>query len=80
MDKYLWQFPTHQSNLTSLDWIHPKAKLHCYYQTQSLCKKHSQDDFFEKYDLEDHIKEYGEKSICPICLKKYRKVLNTKND
>ena len=34
-----------------------------------------QDDFFEQYDLEEYIKEYGEKSICPICLKKYKTFL-----
>ena len=70
MSDFLWQLPTHQSNLTNADYVHPKAKLHCFYKKESLCKKHSQDDFFEKYDLEEHIKEYGVKSICSICLKK----------
>lgn len=80
MSEFLWQLPTHQSNLTNIDYIHPKAKLHCFYQNESLCKKHSQNDFFEKYDLEEHIKEYGEKSICPICLKKYKTFLRVKEE
>ena len=49
MSDFLWQLPTHQSNLTNADYVHPKAKLHCFYKKESLCKKHSQDDFFEKY-------------------------------
>lgn len=80
MKEFLWQIPTHQSNLTNLDYIHPKAKLHCFYQNESLCKRHSQSDFFEKYDLQKQIEEYGEKSICPICLKKYKNNIKKKGE
>lgn len=73
MNKYYWQLPTHQSNVTCHNWIHYKAKLHCYCKEESLCKRHAQDEDFEQYNLEEFIKNFGEKAVCPICLKKYKK-------
>ena len=49
-NKFNWQLPTHQSNLTNNDYIRYNAKLHCYEDNKSLCNKHSQDTrYFEDY-------------------------------
>lgn len=47
MRRYKWMLPVKQSNLTNVDWIHPKAKYHCFFKNTSLCEKYWQDqDFF----------------------------------
>lgn len=28
---YKWMLPVKQSNITDHDWIHPKAKYHCFF-------------------------------------------------
>ena len=77
---YTWQLPTHQSNLTDHDYIRYNAKLHCYFNNQSLCNKHSQDTrAFEDYDIGDFLKEHGEGYVCKICLSKYRKLTENKS-
>lgn len=44
----VWQLPVKQSNLSNIDWVHPKAKYHCFCGGISLCGKHAQDtDYFE---------------------------------
>lgn len=75
MEENVWGFPVIKSQTTNYDYIHWKAKLHCYdNEGVSLCKRHTQQpEDYMTYDLEEHIEEFGEKSICPICLKKYRK-------
>lgn len=81
MKKIIWQLPTHQSNVTNRDWIHPKAKFHAFdEQCESLCKKHRQDDFFEQYDFNKKLEEFGKSCFCKVCLKKYLKMLGDKNN
>ena len=81
MGKIIWQLPTHQSNVTCCDWIHPKAKFHAFDgQGVSLCKKHRQANDFEQYDFNDTLKEFGEKAFCKICYKKYLKALEVENE
>ena len=38
MRRYKWMLPVKQSNLTNVDWIHPKAKYHCFLKIR-LCAK-----------------------------------------
>ena len=53
MSVYKWQLPVKQSNLTDLDWIHPKAKYHCFDKDGfSLCGKFYQDIYYFETDLE----------------------------
>ena len=48
MNEYKWMLPVKQSNITDHDWIHPKAKYHCFFNDTSLCEKYQQDqDYFE---------------------------------
>ena len=77
--RIIWQLPTHQSDVTNLDWIHPKAKFHAFdeYYT-SLCKRHRQGSFFEQYDFDKALEEYGENAFCKKCLKKYLELMKKK--
>lgn len=76
---YIWQLPTHQSNLTNNDYIRYNAKLHCYVDNKSLCNKHSQDTrVFEEYNIDIFLKEHGECYVCKTCLNKYRKLNENK--
>lgn len=78
--KFYWELPTNQSNLTNCDYIRYNAKLHCYVNDKSLCKRHSQQtESFENYDIEEFLKEYGEKYVCSKCLVEYRKATHTMN-
>lgn len=53
MSVYKWQLPVKQSNLTNIDWIHPKAKYHCFDKDGfSLCGKFYQDIYYFETDLE----------------------------
>ena len=53
MSVYKWQLPVKQSNLTNTDWIHPKAKYHCFDKDGfSLCGKFYQDIYYFETDLE----------------------------
>ena len=79
MNKIKWQLPTHQSDYTNHDYIHPKAKLHAFNDCLSLCKKHTQNDFFEQYDFNNTLKELGEKAFCKVCYKKYLKLLEVED-
>ena len=77
--KFYWELPTVQSDFTNHDYIRYNAKLHCYVDNQSLCKKYIQDaDFFEKYDIAEFLKEHGEDYVCKRCLIKYREMTQVK--
>lgn len=53
MSVYKWQLPVKQSNITDVDWIHPRAKYHCFDSRGfSLCGKYYQDICFFETDLE----------------------------
>ena len=79
MEKIYWELPTVQSDFTNHDYIRHNAKLHCYVNNLSLCKKHIQDaDFFEKYDIDEFLKEHGEEYVCKKCLSKFREMTQTK--
>ena len=81
MEKINWQLPTVQSNVTNNDYIRHNAKLHCYVNNISLCKKHiQQTDAFEDYDINDFLKEHGKDYVCKVCLEKYLKMVNNKNN
>ena len=56
---YKWMLPVKQSNITDYDWIHPRAKYHCFFNDTSLCEKYQQDqNYFETdIDLEEAEKE-----------------------
>lgn len=52
MRRYKWMLPVKQSNLTNVDWIHPKAKYHCFFKNTSLCEKYWQDQDFFTTDID----------------------------
>ena len=80
MEKYtvksgnpVWQLPVKQGNKTNHDWIHPKAKYHCFCGGKSLCGKYYQDtDFFET-DIESGEIAVRPDIACPVCRKKWMK-------
>lgn len=74
MDKIYWQLPTTQSNFNDYDYIRPNAKFHAFQNCESLCKRHQQDDWFEQYDFDKILDEFGTTQFCKICLKKYLKI------
>jgi len=79
--EFNWQLPTRQSNLTNHDYIVYNAKLHCFKNDVSLCKKHiQQTDAFEDYNIDKFLQEHGEKYVCKTCLARYLKIVNTKNN
>jgi hypothetical protein len=73
---FVWQLPVKQSNITDHDWIHPKAKYHCFVQNQSLCNKYVQDtDYFET-DIERGEIIMRPEIACKICRAKWIKQFN----
>lgn len=76
MKEYVWEFPVIRSQTTNYDYIHWKAKLHCYDdEGVSLCKRHTQQaEDYMTYDLEEYINEFGKNHICPICLNRYKRL------
>jgi hypothetical protein len=79
-NKFNWQLPTHQSNLTNNDYIRYNAKLHCYEDNKSLCNKHSQDTrYFEDYNIDEFLNDHGEGYVCKSCLTRYRKLIENKS-
>lgn len=68
--KVIWQLPVFQSNKTSHDWIHPKAKYHAFIDNNSICGKYGQTtDFFET-DIEESKLLLNRNLACKMCLKK----------
>lgn len=71
MSVYKWQLPVKQSNFTNTDWIHPKAKYHCFDKNGfSLCGKYWQDIYYFETDLEyDRFRsgELLEEAKCKKC-------------
>ena len=63
----VWQLPVKNSNKTTQDWVHPKAKYHAFQNNNSVCGKYYQDtDFFET----DMSEGTDRKHVCKVCLKK----------
>lgn len=89
MEKH-WQLPTRQSNLTNHDWIHPRAKFHCfegeerdnyYVGGESLCKNHYQvTRDFEDYKLSYILENFGAEALCPKCYKLYLERQGNENE
>lgn len=79
MKKIIWQLPTKQSNFSDYDYVPANAKFHAFINNKSLCGKHQQDDWFEQYDFNKTLKEFGEQGFCKICYKKYLKLLFENN-
>lgn len=73
MSVYKWQLPVKQSVFTNTDWIHPKAKYHCFDKNGcSLCGKYTQDIYFFETDLEYNYfisKDEHEDFKCKKCKK-----------
>ena len=78
LDIYKWQLPVNQSNLTDTDWIHPRAKYHCFDKSgRSLCGKHGQDIYFFETDIEySDVKDQEalENCKCKICKRIFTKL------
>lgn len=76
MNKYEWQLPVYTSQKTNEQFIHERAKYHCFDENGlSLCKRHTQEiSEYEDYELENIIKKYGKNYICPTCLNKYKRI------
>lgn len=75
---YKWQLPVKQSNLTDTDWIHPRAKYHCFDKSgHSLCGKYGQDIYFFETDIEySDVKDQEglENCKCKICKRIFTKL------
>ena len=78
-EKFVWMLPTHQSDKNNHDYIMPNAKLHCYLNNVSLCNKYEQSYFFEHYDIDKFLEEYGEDYVCKKCLREYKKFIENQN-
>lgn len=66
MNDVKWQLPVKQSNLTSTDWIHPRAKYHAFINHMSVCGQHDQRTDFFTTDLEQPL---SKEIACHTCLK-----------
>ena len=67
MSEYKWMLPVKQSNFTDHDWIHPKAKYHCFFKNTSLCGRYYQiQDFFETDVARNEIEQNPELA-CKRC-------------
>lgn len=83
MDRYIkptlesgnpvWELPVRERLLVgNPDWVHPRAKFHCFVYGDSLCGKYGQDtDFFET-DIESREIEMCPEIACKKCLKKWK--------
>ena len=67
MRRYKWMLPVKQSNLTNVDWIHPKAKYHCFFKNTSLCEKYWQDQDFFTTDIDTEEIEKNPGLACKKC-------------
>ncbi|WP_144536555.1 hypothetical protein [Bacillus thuringiensis] len=70
MANIVWQLPVKQSNTTSHDWVHPKAKYHAFVNDNSLCGKYSQSTSFFETTIESSELRIKEEMACKQCLKK----------
>lgn len=82
MSMYKWQLPVKQSNITDTDWIHPKAKYHCFDKFgHSLCGSYWQDIYYFETDIEysniENKKEL-ENFKCKKCKKIFEELKNKK--
>ena len=66
----IWQLPVKQSNLTSVDWVHPKAKYHAFVNDRSLCGKYGQSTGFFETTIEPS--NLTEELACKKCFKKLK--------
>jgi len=67
------QLPVKQSNYTDHDWVHPKAKYHCYIEGKSMCEKYNQDtDYFET-DIESGEVLKFPVIACQVCFRKWKR-------
>ena len=64
---YKWMLPVKQSNITDHDWIHPKAKYHCFFKDTSLCEKYQQDQNYFETDIDYRRIEKEPELACKKC-------------
>ena len=65
----VWQLPVKQSMFTCTDWIHPRAKFHCFVRGDSLCGKYHQDTDWYETDIEESEITKNPQNACRVCLK-----------
>lgn len=73
----VWQLPVRGRLIQGKrNWVHPRAKAHCFIGGDSLCGMYSQDtDFFET-DIESGDIAMRPEIACKNCRNKWIKVFN----